>query len=221
MKFKIRSSASGQIMTNARSKSETLSQTAKSYCQTWLKEQIYDRTKEFQSKYTEKGLLVEQEAINYFAESTGQGMILKNESWFNNEYMTGSPDLVLSDRIIDIKSSWDCFTFPLFDHTLDKNYFYQVQCYMDLTGKDFAQVAYVLMDTPEEIIFREVNSLMWKLGMDEIDEELENTIRDRMTYKNVPAEKRIKIFDVEKDQGVIDSIYERVDECRNYIKSLL
>jgi len=219
-KFKIRASACGQIMTNPRSKKDILSQTAKTYCEIWLKEQIYDRSREFKSKYTEKGLLVENEAIDFYSKVTGQGMILKNEEWLHNNSITGSPDLILSDRVVDIKSSWDCFTFPLFDTELDKNYYWQVQCYMELTGKDHTQVAYVLLDTPDEIIDREIRSIMYKLGLDEIDPDLEGDIYERMRYGNIPDDKRLKIFDVKRDQAAIDSIYERVDECRNYIKTL-
>ena len=40
--FKIRCSAIGQIMTNGRS-GDGLSQTAKSYCENWVKEKIYSK----------------------------------------------------------------------------------------------------------------------------------------------------------------------------------
>ena len=54
MNFKCRASALGHLMTNARSKSETLSQTTKSYLQEWYKEQIYGVKKQIKSKYIEK-----------------------------------------------------------------------------------------------------------------------------------------------------------------------
>ena len=57
--FKIRASAVSQIMTNPRSKSELLSQTAKSYIQDWMKESIYGVRKQIKSKYIDKGLMME------------------------------------------------------------------------------------------------------------------------------------------------------------------
>ena len=219
--FKIRSSAIGQIMTNPRSNSEAISKTTKTYCETWLKEQIYDRTKEFESKYTEKGLLVENEGIELLSNYKNLGMVLKNLEWYHNDYMTGSPDIVLPDMVIDIKSSWDCFTFPLFDPNPAKDYWWQVQGYMELTDTDKAWIAYVLLDTPDEIIQREINSIMWKLGMDEIDEELEEQVYYRMRYNNVPVEKRIKIYEVDRDREAIKAVKERVELCREYISTLL
>ena len=51
MNFKCRASALGKLMTNPRSKSETLSQTTKSYLEEWVKEQIYGIKKQINSKY--------------------------------------------------------------------------------------------------------------------------------------------------------------------------
>lgn len=219
--FKIRSSAIGQIMTNPRSKSETLSKTTQTFCQTWLMEQIYDRTKEFQSKYTEKGLLVENEGIELLSEYKSLGMVLKNLEWYHNDFMTGSPDVVLPDMVIDVKSSWDCFTFPLFDPAPAKDYWWQVQGYMELADKDKAWIAYVLLDTPDEIIQREINSMMWKLGLDEIDEELEEQVYYRMRYNNLPIDKRVKIYEVDRDREAIKQVAERVELCREYISTLI
>ena len=39
--FKLRASASGQLLSNPRNKSDLISAGAKTYVQTWLKEQIY------------------------------------------------------------------------------------------------------------------------------------------------------------------------------------
>ena len=64
-KFKIRASSCGKIMTKPKLKSETLSSGAKSYCENWLKENIYNRKIEFQSKYTQKGIINEEESIDF------------------------------------------------------------------------------------------------------------------------------------------------------------
>ena len=61
--FKIRCSAIGKIMTNARSKTETLSKTTKTYLEEWSKEQIYKRKKEVFSKYIDKGNAVDNYVI--------------------------------------------------------------------------------------------------------------------------------------------------------------
>jgi hypothetical protein len=49
--FKIRCSAIGQIMTNPRSNTEVLSETTKTYCQNWVKEQIYGIEKQIKAAF--------------------------------------------------------------------------------------------------------------------------------------------------------------------------
>lgn len=52
-RFKIRCSAIGQIMKNGTDK-KSMGETAKSYVEQWIKEQLYGRKKEFSNKYTTK-----------------------------------------------------------------------------------------------------------------------------------------------------------------------
>ena len=131
--FKIRCSAIGQIMTNSRTKGQ-LSKTAQSYVETWIKEQIYKRRKVITTKYMDKGNMVENESIS-FAGRVLNADITKNEQRYENELLIGTPDVITEDYVIDVKNSWDCFTFPLFyENVPNKDYFYQAQGYMALTG---------------------------------------------------------------------------------------
>jgi hypothetical protein len=217
--FKIRCSAIGQIMVEPRSKNETLSKTTILYLELWAKEQIYDRKKDVKTKYMEKGLTTENDAIEFVSEYLKLGMVFKNEKQFENEHLTGTPDLILPDKIIDVKCSWDCFTFPLFDHDLpEKNYYWQVQVYMALTGKTQSKVVYCLMDTPDEIIERDMRSYFW--GIDEIDEDDEIEFIRKHKYSNIKSKYRIKEFDVYRNSEDIEKIYNRVIECRTYLNQL-
>lgn len=216
--FKIRCSAIGQIMTEPRSKSEKLSQTCKTYIETWLKEQLYERRKEFTSKYTQKGTTVEDDAIELASEVYGWGMVSKNERFFEDEFMTGTPDIILARSVDDIKSSWDCFTFPLFEGNVpEKNYWWQLQGYMALTGKESAGLHYCLMDAPESLVDREARSKAWQMGLAEVDGVIYDQIKAEMTYSHLPYKLRIKSFTVERDEDAIELVKARVLECRNYI----
>lgn len=195
--FKIRCSAIGKIMTEPRAKSEKLSETCKSYLQEWVKEQIYNTKKEIKSKYLEKGIGVELDSIDYYSYCKNLGFVLKNENHFENDFMTGTPDLILPDQVVDIKSSWDCFTFPLFDNSIDKGYELQLQGYMALTGKRKATLAYVLINTPEE--------LEWNETVD---------------YSELSSEYRIKEYSIDYNPELIEKINQRVIECREYISNL-
>ena len=215
--FKIRCSAIGQIMTNGKG---GLSKTTQTYCQTWLKEQLYNRRKTFSNKYTEKGLICEDNSIDFVAQQLDLGFILKNDKFFSNDFMTGTPDVILNDTIIDVKNSWDCFTFPLFDDKINKDYFYQAQVYMELCNIDNYKLIYTLMDTPQHLIEKEA---YWyaKNNGDVLDDELLNKFTNQMTYNNIDKDLRIKVYDIKRDKDVIKSIEQRVIECRDYINSLL
>jgi hypothetical protein len=195
--FKIRASAVSLIMTNPRSKSEVLSQTCISYLQQWVKEQIYGVEKEIKSKYLTKGLDVEDIAIDYYSEEKGLGFVLKNDQYFSDTFCHGTPDLIHDEIVYDFKSSWDCFTFPLFDSEPDKPYWMQLQIYMHLTGFKKAKLVYTLQNTPDE--------LEWDEPKD---------------YSDLSSKYRIKEFEFDYDPDFIKSVEERVNLCREYIKSI-
>jgi hypothetical protein len=208
LNFKIRASACGLIMTNDRS-GKGMGKTVYSYLDTWMKEQIYNRKKIIESKYFDKGSGVEIKSINYISEQLGLGMVFKNEEYFENDYMTGCPDLVLPDEVIEVKNSFDCFTFPLFEfEPPDKNNEWQVLVYMALTGRKKARIIYSLMDTPFDIVERQMN---WN---EESDHE---RIVKYHEYSHLDAKLRIKSFDVTYDPVKIDAIKDRVSQCRKYI----
>jgi len=198
--FKIRASAAGQIMTNARSKSETLSQTTKTYLEEWVKEQIYGARKTIENKYIRKGLHCEEESIEVYALANDINFAVKNSKHYNNEFFTGTPDLIVDEKVVDIKTSWDCFTFPLFDLEMPtKGYYWQLQVYMELLGLDKAELVYVLVNTPEMLQYDEIDSL---------------------DYTTFDMKYRVKTFEIERNQEDIDKLYARVKECREYIEEI-
>lgn len=193
--FKIRCSAISLIMTNGRSKTDILGQTCISYLEQWAKEQIYNERKEIKSKYLSKGIEVESTAIDYYAEVNDLGFLLPNTERFSDGFIEGIPDLILNDTVYDFKSSWDCFTFPLFETEPDKGYWMQLQGYMHLTGKKKAKLVYTLQNTPNYLVYGEVKD-----------------------YSEIESKFRIKEFEFEYDPKFIESVNHRVLECRNYIE---
>lgn len=175
-----------------------LSDTTKSFVYDWLKESIYGVKKEIKSKYLSKGITCENTAIDKAIEWLDLQFILKNESFFEDDYFTGTPDLISEDRIYDIKCSWDCFTFPLFETEIPtKDYFYQLQVYMHLTGKKNATLVYVLLNTPEE--------MHWET---------------QHNYNALDKKYRIKTFDIVYDSSVIEDLQNRILKIREFIQTL-
>jgi hypothetical protein len=187
-------------MTSPRSKTETLSETTKTYLKEWLTSEIYGVQKNIQSKYLTKGVMLENEAIDRVVEWLDMPLMLKNEKHFEDNNFQGTPDLFLNDdTVIDIKCSWDCFTFPLFETEIPTtDYYYQMQVYMLLTGRTKAKLIYVLLNTPDGLSYDET-----------------------FDYSNIDKKYRIKVFDIDFEHDIIEALIIRVKESRKYIKTLL
>lgn len=220
--FRIRASACGQIMTDPKTKSAKdageLSETAKNYCEQWVKEQLYSRHKEFSSKYTTKGNECEAASIDFASEHFGWGLVAKNEQHYTDAELTGTPDIVLAESVEDIKNSWDCFTFPLLDtNPPEKKYYWQGQVYMALTDRNSFGLVYTLMNAPDHLIEQEARR---QAGFEEVEAELYDAVRSNMVYDHLPAKLRIKRFAIARDDEAIASIRDRVLQCREYIRKL-
>lgn len=193
--FKARASAAGSLMVSPRSKTETISKTTQSYLQDWVKEHIYGVRKQIKSKYIDKGLTNEDYAIDQAIKMLDLPFVLKNSESFEDDYFTGTPDIVTDSEVLDIKCSWDCFTFPLFAEEIPTDdYFYQLQVYMHLTGRKSARLVYVLTDTPYELQWGEM-----------------------VTYEHVADKFKIKKFTVKYQPEVIEQLQQRVIAAREYI----
>jgi len=221
--FKARASKCGVLFTNPRNKSETISETTKTYIEEWMIEQMFGVRKEISSKYLDKGLQLEDQAIREYNKIFNLNCE-KNDEWFEDDFVTGTPDIIIRelDKVVDIKCSFSPFTFPLFETELpNKLYYYQLQSYMRLTGCKEAEVAYFLLSTPEDVILREAKSIMYKeqLG-DDFLEVLIEEVREAHNFEHIPIEDRVKTFKVLRDEDVILDIENRVINCREYIKSL-
>lgn len=187
--FKIRASALHKIMGNAKKEGE-LSQTAKTYLHEWYANERQD----IHSKYIEKGVMMELEAIDFMARVLDFGIAEKNKLHFENEYMIGTPDVINGDTIVDIKCPWDKCTFQSNVFGMDKDYEWQLRSYMILTGCTNAILFYALMDTDEAINYG-----------------------TEVTYSDLPDEERWIAYKIEHDETTEQQIIERVEMCRDYL----
>jgi len=199
-----------------------LSETAKTYCEHWLKRQLYERRKDFKSKYTEKGNEMEAPAIDYcervFEGSDGWFLAKKNSERKANLWIEGECDIELTEAIIDIKNSWDFSTFPLFDKEIPTiDYYWQLQGYMWLWEKEKGSICYVLMSMPEELIIQEAR---WKMGYNYTQQQYEDFAM-QYKYDHFPRDLRIKEYRFDRDEEKLDLIKTKVIECRKYIEILV
>jgi len=219
--FRVRCSALGKIMTSPRSKSEILSQTAKTYVEEQVLLAKYGIVKTFNSRYTDKGNLVEDESIKLASEVLELGFILKNDEHFSNDWVTGTPDVNTASLILDVKSSWDATTFPFFATEIPtKDYYYQLQGYMWLTGKQKSLLVYCLVNTPLDMVQDEIRRAHWNANLLEESLDLIDEVQKRHNFDHIPDNRRVKVFEVERDDEVIEQIKERVELCREYYETL-
>jgi len=219
--FRVRCSALGKVMTSPRSKSEILSQTAKTYVEEQVLLAKYGIVKTFNSRYTDKGNLVEDESIKLASEVLELGFILKNDEHFSNNWVTGTPDVNTANYVLDVKSSWDATTFPFFATEIPtKDYYYQLQGYMWLTGKQKSLLVYCLVNTPLDMVQDEIRRAHWSANLLEESIDLIDEVQKRHNFDHIPDNRRVKVFEVERDDEVIEQIKERVELCREYYETL-
>lgn len=224
--FRIRCSKIGDIMTEPRTKADAvmgLSKTCIYYVHEWIKEQpeFYGKSKNFKNKYTEKGILLEPESITYAASVLGWGDVCKNEFRIFNEWLEGEADIILNDAVADIKNSWSQNTFPIFDKEIPiKGYDWQLEGYCELWSVSKGLLVYTLMDAPEHMIEKAAKAKQYELGMEDLEAELYDTVRADMTYSQYPDRLRIKVFKKYRNTENILKVQAKVEQIRNYIKTL-
>ena len=213
--FKIRASGCGKLMGK-----KGLGKTGLSFAEMWLKEKVYNRRKDIKSKYLEKGNLMEDNSLDEVAKNMGMGILIKNEKHFTNDYMTGTPDAIVKDCVIDVKNSWSWETFPLLETEVpNSDYYFQLQVYMELTGTSKAKLIYTLMDTPEHLIQKEAYWYAKDNGYGELSDEMLSEFVAKMTYPDIPEKYKYKCFEIERNDADIELIKIRVLECRDHLKS--
>lgn len=195
--IKFRCSSLGKLMTSPRSKTETISETAKSYIKSLVKEEYFGYKSQISSKEMEKGNQVELENLEMY-NSVFMTDFEKNRERRSNDYLTGEPDAIEGDTILDIKSPWSLETFPLTADDADsKAYEWQMRGYMMLFDKPKAVIAYCMATTPEHLISPWDNA-------------------DIHIVDHIDARKRITTVEVLRDATIEDKMIEMLKECQKY-----
>jgi len=167
-----RCSSLAKLMTNPRNKSESLSETAKSYIKQLAKENFYG--------YTSKIETISLVNSVWFGSN-----FVKNQLRETAGYLSGHPDIITDDSIIDIKTSWSLETFPALPEDAD-SYEWQVRGYMHLFNKPRASVIFCMIDTDDELL-----------------SDWDN--RDIHKVSHIDPTKRITVVNYERD-GILEEL---------------
>jgi hypothetical protein len=217
-----------------------LSETTKQFLKEWILFKKYGRRKNFGNKRTEKGNHTEQDGFQVIQDVLFKGTLLrKNQEEFEDDYFTGVPDVKLPKFILDNKSSWDLFTFPIgVSEPPDKSNEPQIRTYMRLANLDNGLVCYTLNDTPTHLItdeiyyFKKKNNLIDASDQLIFDEVILNCVytekglqenaylystADVSKFIEIPKEKRLVTFQYERDLEIENQYIQRVKDCREWI----
>jgi hypothetical protein len=152
--MKFRASQLGKLMTSPRSKVDRFSKTAESYIITIAKQDFYGyNTDQSTNKYCLKGIHQEQDSIDLLNAVRFESY-KKNEQRLENEWLTGSCDIITDELIIDVKTSWSLDTFPATSYELKdlSDYEWQGRAYMWLYDMPTFELCYVMVSTADDIL---------------------------------------------------------------------
>ena len=218
-KYKFHASSLHYLMTKSRQKDEPLSETCKTYLQEIYLKEVWGRVKSDRegNKYTQKGIICETDSLELIERVTGK-KYFKNKKTFSNDWIVGTPD-VIGKELIDVKTSWDLFTFmSVTEDQANKDYYYQIFGYMWLLGVKNATISYCLVNTPQDIIIDEMYRLSFKFPPDQQNQT--EKYRNNYIFDDIPENKRIKSYEYIYDEWMVDNIKTRIKNARDYLSKL-
>lgn len=205
----------------------------------------YDRYYSFTNKYTEKGIRMEDDSITLYSRFRKE-LFNKNTKRISNDYFTGEPDIIHDKETIDLKTSWSINTFPhsSVDEMAD-DYIYQGRAYMDLTGAEKHTVAFCLVNAPANLITKEQEKLYYNMncptlenkqylrGLIDIEKNMIYDIKQFLSDNpghdlhcreweyDIPIEERVVEFVIHRDRALLDEIYARLTDARQWMNEHL
>lgn len=172
--------------------------------------------------FMKKGTDMEVEAVELLSKIDKQSYSIETDT-LENQYLIGRCDIIRPDKVIDTKISWNVNAFMKARTTpISKKYWYQMQGYMELYDVPEAEVVFLLLNTPPELIEREKVKLLNRFMIGEIDREkyeldMEN-IESAFTYSSIPLKKRYFRFKIKREQHIFEKIYKKVDKARIWLQ---
>ena len=220
-----------------------LSEGCKTHLENWVTSKYFERKIQFTSKQTDKGNLVEADAIALVQKYFGMFLFKNEGEVVQNDFMRGVCDVVTHTFVAEIKSCYTYATMPYFETDAVKKHKSQTQCYLSLYDKPKGFICYILLDMPAEMLMDEVRRFSYRKPSDKdmFDFVLQfvytnngfNTAVSICTefgfniaqfsdkFKVIEDRHRVVVFEVERDDVYIAQIEQRVNDCQGYVNQLV
>lgn len=230
---------------------ETLSESTKTHLIDIYVSEVLKRREEIDNKFLRKGNEREEAAITLLSR-VNKVFYKKNTEHLRNSFTKGIPDLYTgniitnAEKIKDTKVSWSAFTFHRAKKgELLKLYYWQIMCYLWLTGAKSGWVSYCLVNGTHKAITDEKMRLARSMDLldpstsEEYKERCKqieiNHIFDLEEFRNeypfyefdndlsdwhydIPIHQRVHEIEVVRDEAKIEKMKNRVIECREWMK---
>ena len=204
MNLKVRASEAHNLMVKPRSKSELLSETTKTWIKEKVKQEVFGYIPTIENKYMIKGIRCEDISIALLNEVESEWYEKNTERFYYEDWLSGEPDIITSDVIRDVKTSWSLETFPAFKEDAEKSikaagYEWQLRCYMLLVDRERASIDYCMVSTPED---EDLLKPWDNLTIHQVD--------------NIPAKQRVNTVWFERDKKLEEELIERYKLANSY-----
>ena len=198
-------SSLGKLMTTPKASGDTLSQGAKTYIRKIAKEDFFGYNTELDNKFINKGKDQEQDSIdliNLVRFTNYQ----KNTIQIDNEWLTGECDILLDDKIIDVKTSWSLETWPATPgEAHDSEYEWQGRAYMMLYDRPTFELSFCMVTTKDEFLNQWENLSIHRVDHIAPEKRITSVIYER---------------DLEKEQMIRDKCIFASEYYSQYINEL-
>jgi hypothetical protein len=221
-----RCSGAGSLLTEPRTNADKLagklSETAKTFVEDMWLFNTYGFKEQVKTDAMDKGNECEQDSMALVQDVLGGPFRSRFNTKLQNDYVIGTPDIVLDDAVEDIKTSWNLKTY--FNAEPTTMYTTQAQCYMWLTGKKNYRLIYCLVPTPQHLVSNEMQKLSYKFGgnYDNPDyiSECQQIQRNNDLINEIPKADRVKVFEFAYDEAVIEKLKGQIEKARLYYSQL-
>jgi len=203
-----------------------LSESAKKYLITRYSKEKYDKRRAIsgiQLPRLAKGTALEDEAMKMLSQLHNIQYCRPAEV-IQNDYLRGKCDILCEEmkKIVEMKIVWSADSFFPYLYTgLPTKTWFQAQGYLDLYGMDYAQVCYVLVNTPQHLIDQEMANTFRRYTYGEIDREQYDERMDKIAgfynYDNIPLKRRVITFEVRRSPEIVPIIKRKVDLAREWL----
>lgn len=181
---------------------QTLPQGAVTFLDKMVSQKLLNWHDDFDFNTLEKGRVCEEESIELYNDLNDE-FYIKNVERITKGNLTGECDIIDRSKslVIDIKTAYSKKTYPL-NLKLSSLYEWQLRAYMYLYEVDNAELAYCLVDTPQELINKR-DLLEWHI-MDD-----------------VPRHLRVRTLRIERDEAKELQMLNRIALAHRYVTEQL